>query len=260
MGLVVELFWLLLCNAANILKTSNLRIYSTPAIDETLEKVPMPTTFRGEPATIKVSHAPCSKITKYTREPRPLTNYSCTGVGVFSSVLAIAVSLSTTGIGAIRRFLLSRPSSNSGTDCKSRFFDPDVSSRSDSLLSLSRLPRLPMFGMPLTELLALWLPWPGAGVSGGVHIGTGPELVAAKLGTEDMAGVGAFIEDGSPALGAKEAILDTELLRVGLPGRAGMNELGDAGKPADGCRCIGGAVAATEPDMLPVVGVGVGVE
>lgn len=80
------------------------------------------------------------------------------------------------------------------------------------------------------------------------------------LGTEDIAGVGAFIEDGSPALGAKEAMLDTELLRVGLPGRAGMNELGDAGNPAEGCRCIGGAVAATEPDMLPVVGVGVGVE
>jgi hypothetical protein len=97
-------------------------------------------------------------------------------------------------------------------------------------------------------------------VSGGVHIGTGPELVAARLGTEDIAGVGAFIEVGSPELGAKDAILDTELLRVGLPGLAGTNELGEAGKPAEGCLCIGGAVAVTVADMLPVVGVGVGVD
>jgi hypothetical protein len=97
-------------------------------------------------------------------------------------------------------------------------------------------------------------------VSGGVHIGTGPELVAAKLGTEDIAGVGAFIEFGSPALGAKDAILDTELLRVGLPGLAGTNELGDAGNPAEGCLCIGGAVDVAVADMLPVVGVGVGVD
>lgn len=97
-------------------------------------------------------------------------------------------------------------------------------------------------------------------MSGGVHMGTGPELVAAKLGTEDIAGVGAFKEVGSPALGAKDAILDTELLRVGLPGLAGTNELGEAGNPAEGCRCIGAAVAVTVPDMLPVVGVGVGVD
>lgn len=55
-------------------------------------------------------------------------------------------------------------------------------------------------------------------------------------------------------------MLDTELLLVGLPGLAGTNELGEAGNPADGCLCIGGAVAVAAPDMLPVVGVGVGVE
>ena len=92
-------------------------------------------------------------------------------------------------------------------------------------------------------------------MSGGVHIGTGPEFAAAILGTEDMTGVGAFMLPAwSPAPGAKDeavAMLDTELLLVGLPGLAGTNELGDAGKPADGCLCIGGAVA---------VGVGVGVE
>lgn len=97
-------------------------------------------------------------------------------------------------------------------------------------------------------------------MSGGVHIGTGPEFAAAKLGTEDIAGVGAFIEIGSPELGAKDAMLDTELLRVGLPGLAGTNELGEAGKPAEGCLCIGGAVAVAVADMLPVVGVGVGVD
>jgi hypothetical protein len=138
-----------------------------------------------------------------------------------------------------------------------------MSSRSDSLLSLSLRPELPTVGMPLTELLALWLPpCPWAGVSGGVHIGTGAELAAAKLGTEDMAGVGAFKELGSPALGANEAMLDTELLRVGLPGLAGTNELGEAGNPAEGCLCIGCAVAVEvgAPVMLPEVGVGVGVD
>ena len=54
-------------------------------------------------------------------------------------------------------------------------------------------------------------------------------------------------------------MLETELLLVGLPGRTGTKELGEAGKPADGCRCIGGAVAVAVADMLPVVGVGVGV-
>lgn len=121
-----------------------------------------------------------------------------------------------------------------------------------------------MFGIPLTELLALWLPpCPCAGVSGGVHMGTGPEFAAARLGTEDIAGVGAFILPGSPAPGANDeavAMLETELLLVGLPGLAGMNELGEAGNPAEGCRCIGAAVAAVDPDILPVVGVGVGVE
>lgn len=98
---------------------------------------------------------------------------------------------------------------------------------------------------------------------GGVHIGTGPEFAAAKLGTDDIAGVGAFIAVGSPTLGANEAavaILDTELLRVGLPGLAGMNELGEAGNPAEGCLCIGGAVAVAAADILPDVGVGVGVD
>ena len=78
------------------------------------------------------------------------------------------------------------------------------------------------------------------------------------LGTEDIAGVGAFIV--SFALGAKEAavaMLETELLRAGLPG---LNELGEAGKPAEGCRCMGGAVAVAVVDMLPLVGVGVGVD
>jgi hypothetical protein len=67
----------------------------------------------------------------------------------------------------------------------------------------------------------------------------------------------------SPAPGAKDeavAMLDTELLLVGLPGLAGTNELGEAGKPADGCLCIIGAVAVAAFDMLPVVGVGVGVD
>jgi hypothetical protein len=55
-------------------------------------------------------------------------------------------------------------------------------------------------------------------------------------------------------------MLDTELLLVGLPGLAGTNDLGEAGNPADGCRCIAGAVAVVAPDMLPVVGVCVGVD
>lgn len=68
---------------------------------------------------------------------------------------------------------------------------------------------------------------------------------------------------GSPAPGAKDeavAILETELLLVGLPGLAGTKELGEAGKPADGCLCIDGAVDVAVADMLPVVGVAVGVE
>jgi len=78
-----------------------------------------------------------------------------------------------------------------------------------------------------------------------------------------MAGVGAFMFPDSPPPGANDeavAMLETELLLVGLPGLAGTKELGEAGNPAEGCLCIGGAVAATEPDMLPVVGVGFGVE
>lgn len=92
---------------------------------------------------------------------------------------------------------------------------------------------------------------------------TGPEFVAARLGTADMEGVGAFITPMSPALAANDeavAMLDTELLRVGLPGRAGMKELGDAGNPAEGCRVIGGAVAVVAVGIWDVVGVGVGVE
>lgn len=87
---------------------------------------------------------------------------------------------------------------------------------------------------------------------------TGPEFVAAIPGMDDMEGVGA-----SPAPGANDdavAMLETELLLVGLPGRAGTKELGDAGKPAEGCLAIGGAVAVDAPGILDVVGVGVGVE
>lgn len=75
---------------------------------------------------------------------------------------------------------------------------------------------------------------------------------------DDIDGVGA-----SPDPGANEdavAILDTELLRVGLPGLAGTKELGEAGNPADGCLAMGGAVAVDAVGMLDVVGVGVGVE
>ncbi len=90
---------------------------------------------------------------------------------------------------------------------------------------------------------------------------TGPELAAAMPGTWDMDGVGAFITLESPAVGANDeavAMLDTELLLVGLLGLAGTKELGEAGK-ADGV-CFTGAVAVMDADMLPVVGVGVGVE
>lgn len=62
----------------------------------------------------------------------------------------------------------------------------------------------------------------------------------------------------SPAPGANDdavAMLETELLRVGLPGLAGMKELGEAGKPADGCRVMAGAVAVVDTGMLEVVGV-----
>lgn len=172
--------------------------------------------------------------------------WAAAGAGVLSS-LAIALSLSfpmATGIGAMRLFLFSRPSS-SGTVCSSRFFWPGtaVSSRPDSLCSLARRPEGGA-GIPLTELLALCVvPCPGAGVSGGVHIGADPEFAAARLGTEDMDGVGAFIVPGSPTPGANDdavAMLDTELLLVGLPGLAGTKELGDAGKPDEGCRCIAG--------------------
>ena len=100
-------------------------------------------------------------------------------------------------------------------------------------------------------------------MSGGVHIGTGPELAAARLGTDDIAGVGAFIGPGSPTPGANDdavAMLDTELLLAGLPGRAGTNELGEAGKPAEGCRCIAGGFSIVWIGMLVPVGVGVGVE
>lgn len=56
-------------------------------------------------------------------------------------------------------------------------------------------------------------------------------------------------------------MLETELLRVGLAGRGGMMEEGDAGKPADGCLGRLGSVAAKEDTgMLELVGVGVGVE
>lgn len=80
---------------------------------------------------------------------------------------------------------------------------------------------------------------------------------------ELIAGVGAFIFPDSPAPGANDeavATLETELLLVGLPGLAGIKELGEAGKPAEGCLCIEGAVAVAVADMLPVVGVGVGVD
>ena len=186
-----------------------------------------------------------------------------------STVLATGLSFvstdgSVTGVGAIRLFFVCLPSSTSGTACKSLFFLGETfSSRSDSL---SRRGRPDAPARPLTELLALWVLWPWAGVRGGVNIGTpptGPELVAARPGTADIDGVGAFMTPMSPAPGANDdavAMLETELLRVGLPGLAGTNELGDAGKPAEGCLVIGGAVAVAAVGMLEVVGVGVGVE
>lgn len=90
---------------------------------------------------------------------------------------------------------------------------------------------------------------------------TGPELAAARPGIEPMLGVGALKTVESLAAGANDeavAMLETELLLVGLPGRAGTKELGDAGKAAGGC--LAGAVAVTDAGMLEVVGVGVGVE
>lgn len=78
-----------------------------------------------------------------------------------------------------------------------------------------------------------------------------------------MDGVGAFIFVCSPAPGANDdavAILETELLRVGLPGLAGTKDDGDAGKPADGCFGREGAAVVAEAGMLDDVGVGVGVE
>lgn len=195
--------------------------------------------------------------------------HCCEGVcvGVFSSVLVMTVSvLSTggnvTGVGAILLFFVARSSSTSGTACRSRFFAGDApSSRSDSLPL--RKPEAP--GRPLTELLALCVPWPWAGVKGGVNMGTptGPEFAAASPGTEDMEGVGAFIVPMSPAPGANDeavAMLETELLLAGLPGLTGMKELGSAGKPADGCFEVLDAVAVIEADILGSVGVGVGVE
>jgi hypothetical protein len=83
-------------------------------------------------------------------------------VGIFSSVLAMALSPSVVmaiGVGAILLFLLSRASSTSCTDCKARFFGSEsASSRSDSLRSLSLRPAWLMFGIPPTELLALCVP------------------------------------------------------------------------------------------------------
>jgi hypothetical protein len=91
---------------------------------------------------------------------------------------------------------------------------------------------------------------------------TGPEFAAARPGTAAIEGVGRFITPMSPAPGAKDeavVMLETELLRVELPGRAGMNELGEAGKPAEGCLVMAGAVVVVDAGMLEVVGVCVGV-
>ena len=90
---------------------------------------------------------------------------------------------------------------------------------------------------------------------------TGPEFAAPKLGSDPMLGVGALKTLESLAVGANEdavAMLDTELLLVGLPGLAGMKELGEAGKPAAGC--FADAVTVVAAGMLDVVGVGVGVD
>lgn len=91
---------------------------------------------------------------------------------------------------------------------------------------------------------------------------TGPEFAAAMPGTADMEGVGWFITPISPAPGANDeavAMLETELLRAGLPGLTGTKELGDAGNPAEGCRVMGGAVAIVDAGIFEVVGVCVGV-
>lgn len=102
-------------------------------------------------------------------------------------------------------------------------------------------------------------------MSGGVHIGTaptGPEFAAARPGTDDMTGVGAFMLPWSLTTGANDAcvaMLETELLLVGLPGRGGMNELGEAGNNVEDC--LGADdVTVVDAGMLDVVGVGVGVE
>lgn len=90
---------------------------------------------------------------------------------------------------------------------------------------------------------------------------TGPEFAAAMPGTDDITGVGAFITPESFVPGANDdavAMLETELLLVGLPGLAGMKELGEAGNPADDC--FPDAVAVPDIGIVEVVGVGVGVE
>jgi len=102
---------------------------------------------------------------------------------------------------------------------------------------------------------------------------TVPEFVAATLGTDDMTGVEWFrttpwsmvplpVPVPVPVATKEDmvATLETELLLVGLPGRAGANEDGDAGKPADGCFCIGSEPGVTEVGIDAEVGVGVGVE
>lgn len=92
---------------------------------------------------------------------------------------------------------------------------------------------------------------------------TGPEFAAASPGTWVMDGTGAFMLDWSPAPGANDeavAMLETELLLVGLPLRGTMEE-GEAGNPADGCLTrLGTVVEVDDPGMLELVGVGVGVE
>jgi hypothetical protein len=79
----------------------------------------------------------------------------------------------------------------------------------------------------------------------------------------DIIGVGAITLPWSLTPGAKEdtvAMLETELLLVGLPGRAGMKDEGEAGKPADGCLYREGAVDVDEGGTCELVGVGVGVD
>lgn len=77
-----------------------------------------------------------------------------------------------------------------------------------------------------------------------------------------MTGVGAFMLPCSFVGGANDeavAMLETELLLVGLPGLGGTKEEGEAGKPTDGC-FEAGAVVVEEFGTLDVVGVGVGVD